>query len=546
MNIAFYVRSCYFVLLVTGQLAISVLADEPPMHRGGEGAGHAAGMRLATLFSAGTVLQRDMPVPVWGWAAPGEMVTVAFAGQSKTGKAGENGRWDILLDPIPASATPRPLTVTPSTINHQTLTVTNVLVGDVWLCSGQSNMQFPVSKAANAAAEIAATDFPSLRMLTVKPVVAGAPRADVEGSWRVCSPKSVGEFSAVAYFFGREIARTQKVPVGLIHASMGWTPSEAWTPREALRGNADTAYIAERWDWVGDTSVQAAGTALREEWTRQNQKLKALGKAPLSPLKGPGDPNFAHRASGLWNGAVAPLVPCALRGIIWYQGETNERRGYRYRIEFPLLIESWRSAWRRPELPFIFVQVANVLPPVPAPAESEWAELRESQALALKLPHTGMAVTIDIGEEKDVHPKNKQDVGLRLALQARALVYGEKIPHNSPAFASLKLEGGRIRLHFTDSYGKLKTKDAAPPKGFAISGADRRYVYAQAEIDGEDVIVWSDEVKEPVAVRYAWANNPAGCNLCNAAALPAIPFRTDDWPAKTQDAKGLVIDDLWK
>lgn len=497
-------------VVVALAVALAVAIPAP-----GEDGPAAGGVRLAAVFSAHAVLQQDMPVPIWGWADPGATVKVSFAGQSKSAAADGGGRWQVVLDPMPATAEPRPLTVASAVPGDGPVTIPDVLVGEVWLCSGQSNMQWPVQKSAAADDEIAAADFPLIRLFTVAPKVAGEPQRDVKGEWRACSPQTVRDFSAVGYFFGREIHRHRKVPVGLVHASQGWTPSEAWTPREALLGNAETAPIVERWDRICDGSVK-------------------------------GDPNFIHRASGLWNGAVAPLVPCALRGVIWYQGETNERRGFRYRIEFPLLIESWRRAWRRPDLPFLFVQVANVLPPDPEPVDSEWAELRESQALALALPQTGMAVTIDIGEEKSVHPENKQDVGFRLALQARARVYGEDVPHNSPAFASTAIEGDRARLRFTDTYGALKTKDGKPLQGFAIAGADRRYRVARAEIDGDSVVVWSDEVKPPVAVRYAWANNPAGCNLANAADLPAVPFRTDDWPAKTRDARGLVIDDMWK
>jgi sialate O-acetylesterase len=407
-------------------------------------------------------------------------------------------------------------------------------------------MQFPLSKARDGEAEVKAAKFDGIRMFTVRPVVAGKPAEDVQGRWEVCRPETAGRFSAVAYLFGREIHRVRKVPVGLVHASCGWTPSEAWTPRGALLASPETAYIVRRWDRVCDPAVQAEYRRALDAWKQEAAKRKAAGEKPPAKPKSPGDPNFIHRASGLWNGSVAPLTACAIRGVIWYQGETNERRGYRYRLEFPILIRAWREAWKRPDLPFLFVQVASVLPPDPQPVASEWAELRESQALALKLAHTGMAVTIDIGEEKDVHPKNKQDVGHRLALVARARVYGEDVPHASAMFKGMRVEGGRARIVLKDTYGGLKTPDGSAPKGFAIAGADGRFVYARARIEGDAVVVWSEDVGVPVAVRYAWANNPAGCNLYNAAGLPVCPFRTDDWPAKTQEAKGLVIDDMWK
>ncbi|NQT39906.1 MAG: hypothetical protein HQ581_20605 [Planctomycetes bacterium] len=391
--------------------------------------GHGAELRLAKVFTDGAVLQSGQNVPVWGWADPKAEVTVTFAGRKVSANADKVGKWMVRLAPLAVSADGN---VLEARSGDHVASARDVLVGDVWLCSGQSNMEWPVKKAAE------------------------------------------------------------------------------------------------------------------QEWQRRNTLLKQRGKNPLPRPKTAGDPNFIHRASGLWNGAVAPLIPYALRGIIWYQGETNERRGFRYRIEFPLLISSWRAAWQRPELPFLYVQVANVLPPDPAPAESEWAELRESQAMALELPRTGMAVTIDIGEANDVHPKNKQDVGYRLALQARARVYGEDIPHASPSLESHTVEGARIRIRFKHTHGGLKTKQGAPLKGFAISGEDHKYVYAEAKIERETVVVWSEKVKKPIAVRYAWANNPEGCNLYSAADLPAAPFRTDTWPAKTQEAKKLVIDDMWK
>jgi sialate O-acetylesterase len=500
-----------------------------------------AGLKLPAFFSDHMVLQQGTNVPVWGWSAPGDRVTVSFAGRERGAQADETGRWRVDLDPLSASAEARELTVR-SAGEGAPLVLSDVLVGEVWLCSGQSNMEWPLEKARDAAAEVAAADYPAIRMFTGAHKVAGEPQSDVAGAWRVCRPEAAGKFSAIAYFFGRELHTTRHVPVGLIHMSCGWTPSEAWTPREALLADPATAYIAERWDRIADPQVQADYRAALEAWEKEAAAAKEAGREPPPKPKNPGDPNFIHRAAGMWNGMIAPLAPCAVRGVAWYQGETNERRGYRYRIEFPLLINAWREAWSRPDLPFLFVQVANVLPPDPVPVDSEWAELRESQALALKLPHTGMAVTIDIGEADDVHPKNKQDAGHRLALVARARVYGEDIPYSGPMFKRHRVEGDRIRILFDHTYGSLKTPGDEPLKGFAIAARDGGFVYADARIDGDSVVVWSAEVRTPADVRYAWANNPQGCNLYNAAGLPACPFRTDTRVEKTRNATGLVID----
>jgi sialate O-acetylesterase len=482
------------------------------------GTGHAE-PTLCPLFSDHMVLQQGTRVPVWGRADPGETVSIRFKGQTKEATADAAGKWTILLDPLPSSAEPANLVVA-SSIGHRPSAISNVLVGDVWVASGQSNMEFPVEKSLNASNEIAAADLPEIRQFRVLRKVAVTPQETVGGAWQVCNPQTVGKFSAVAFFFAREIHRKQNIPIGIIHCSAGWTPAEAWMSREALRSDPDFAYILDRWDEV----------------TAEAERAKAEGRKPRQ------DPLFLHRASGFWNGGIAPLIPYAIRGVIWYQGETNETRGHEYRKLFRALIADWRRAWNRPDLPFLFVQVANVLPPDPEPVPSEWAELRESQALALALPRTGMAVTIDIGEEKDVHPKNKQEVGRRLALIARVLVYGEDLVYSGPIFKGMKNEGSRIRCEFEHVGGGLMTPNDAPLRGFAIAGADRRFVNAQAKIKDDAVVVWNDRVPQPVAVRYAWANNPAGCNLYNRANLPASPFRTDDWPGKTDNCRKLFID----
>lgn len=500
-----------------------------------------ADVTLPAFFSDHMVLQQGVPVPVWGRAAPGETITATLDGREQKTIADAQGAWQVKFPQLKAGG-PYVLTVT----GPNTVTINDILGGEVWLASGQSNMQFALEHANNGAQEVAAADFPAIRMFTAAPAVAGTPQQDVKGSWQVCFPATAKSFSAVAYFFGRELHQQLKVPVGLINSSQGWTPAESWMSRRALESDPDFAYILQRWDGIvaNYDRDQQAYLVKKADWDKVSAAAKAAGQDPPPVPKGPIDPNFIHRASGLWNGAIAPLIPFAIRGVIWYQGETNDQRGYQYRKLFPALITDWRRSWGQPDLPFLYVQLAAVLPPDAEPKESEWSEVREAQTMALRLPHTGMAVTIDIGEEKDVHPKNKQDVGHRLALWARSGVYGEKLVYSGPLYRSMKVEGDKIRLAFDHVDGGLITPHQEALKHFAIAGADHKFVWATATIDGESVVVSSPAVPQPVAVRYAWANNPVGCNLYNKAGLPASPFRTDDWPGKSFGNTRLTIDDF--
>ena len=498
----------------------------------------AGGLSLPAVFSDNMVLQQDMAVPVWGKGDAGDKITVAIDKYSAQCEVAPDGKWRCNLPKMVAGG-PFTLTITGKT----KITITNVLVGEVWFCSGQSNMDFQLSRANNPAEEIKAANYPTMRLFNAKQVVAGTPQDNVPGKWIICTPETAANFTAVGYFFGREILKARKVPVGLVQASCGWTPAESWMSREALSSDADFAYILKRWDDSAAPGAKEKYDQAMAEWKIACDKATADGKPlPAKPLK-PADPNFIHRASGLWNGSVCPLIPYAIRGTIWYQGETNEVRAYQYRKLFSTLITYWRKAWGQGDFPFLFVQVASVLPPDKEPIESEWAELREAQAMALKLPNTGMAVTVDIGDEKDVHPKNKQDVGLRLGLVARAKVYGEKkLEYSGPQYKSMQVKNGKAILKFNYTGKGLVVKGGDPLKGFYICGPDKKFYFANAKVNGKTVEVWNDNVKVPVAVRYAWANNPMGCNLFNIADLPAIPFRTDDWPGKTFGYTTLTID----
>ncbi|MFA4945830.1 MAG: sialate O-acetylesterase [Lentisphaeria bacterium] len=458
-----------------------------------------AALRLPAILSDNMVLQADKPVRIWGWAPPGQAVTVKVGGQEKAATAGADGKWQITLAPLKAGGGPLEMTVAGG---GATLTVKNILAGEVWLCSGQSNMAVPLWEAANGAAEIRAATYPKLRLFLTRFHAPDQPADDLQGKWVECSPATAGGFSAVAYLFGRELHQALKVPVGLIQSAHGATAIENWISLAALQAEPSLKSIVER---------------------HAEMPKDSKGWDPQLP-------------TGLYNGEIAPLTPFALRGVIWYQGESNASRAAQYRTLFPVLIRGWRQAWGE-ELPFYFVQLANLGPAPAQPGESDWAELREAQALALALPHIGMAVAVDIGEAGNIHPKNKQEVARRLALWALDRTYGQKRVYSGPLYQAATVEGGKIRVRFNQVGGGLAAK-GGPLKRFAIAGSDRKFVWADAVIDGDSVVVASPAVSQPVAVRYAWANNPEGCNLYNQEGLPAAPFRTDTWPGITAGATG--------
>ena len=485
-----------------------------------------ADVRLPALISDHMVLQQGMAVAIWGSADAGENITVKFRGQQVSAVAGADGRWRVFLEPMEAGG-PFEMTVS----GRNAITLKNVMVGEVWICSGQSNMEWPVSRAMNSEQEIAQAANPQVRFFTVKRAVSDRPLEDASGNWEPSSAESVKEFSAVGYFFGREIQRVLKAPVGLIDSSWGGTPAESWTSDPALR--ADSFLDPILWQWRRTlaeypTAKQRYERQLKE-WEEQSARAKAEGRpAPQRPAA-PQGPGHSWTPSGLYNAMIAPLTPFPIRGAIWYQGESNARpyRAFEYRRLFQAMIEDWRRAWDQP-FPFLFVQLANFMERKPEPEDSSWAELRESQARALGLPNTAMAVAIDIGEAGDIHPKNKQEVGRRLSLAARAVAYGEELVHSGPLYEGMKLEGKQIRIRLRHTGRGLEAR-GGKLEGFAIAGKDRRFVWADARIEGNTVVVSSNQIIGPVAVRYAWADNPA-CNLYNKEGLPASPFRTDDWP----------------
>jgi sialate O-acetylesterase len=494
-----------------------------------------ADVRLPAVIGDNMVLQQGMATPIWGWADAGEAVTVSFLGKSHSAQPGASGKWTLTLDAAQAGG-PHEMTIR----GRNRLVLKNILVGEVWLCSGQSNMQMTVQSSSNSQAHIAAADYPQIRLITVPPKGTQEPQSDFEGRWVQCSPSTVGSFSAAAYFFGRELQIHLNVPIGLIHCSWGGSSCEAWVKRSLLEKDPRYAPLLERWEkTVAEYDPAQAEAAYEKQLAAWKEAAAAAKKArkeiPPAPHK-PGDPRFGqHRPANLYHGMLLPLMPYAIRGAIWYQGESNASRAYQYRHLFPLMIRNWREDWRQGDFPFYFVQLANFRDQKPEPAESDWAELREAQTMALQCPNTGQAVTIDIGDAKDIHPKNKQDVGRRLALWALARDYGRRVECASPMVKSMEKEGDKVVIHFDHAAAGLVSR-SRPIRGFAVAGADRKFVWAEATIDGPTVVVSSPAVPNPVAVRYAWADNPV-CSLFNQSGLPVCPFRTDTWPGITAENK---------
>jgi sialate O-acetylesterase len=662
-----------------------------------------ADISLPAIISDHMVLEKTESVPLWGKADPGEKITVTLAGQSSTTTAGPDGKWTVSLNLSDIGQGPFEMTFE----GNNKITIADVVVGEVWLASGQSNMQWELSRTANAAPEIANSANPLLRHFEVKRITADEPAHELEGAWQVASPETSGSFSAVGYYFAKKLQSELQVPVGVINSSWGGTPAEAWTSPEAIATNPDLqaastrlqeevanfpglreTYIKDFAAWlksnnredkpVADASQFAAPDLSADGWTTIRVPGKITGpdlpKAgaiwlrkeitisgeqsnplelnlplrgfdsvywngnllhqtsyadypdyitprrsgpfnippkdikpgtnvlairiyqPAEPAEFTGEPKAGPRSlSGDWlakaefelptltdekiasipkppapatrpqniptflyNSMIHPLLPYAISGVIWYQGESNSSRAEQYRTTFPLLINDWRARWGREDLPFYFCQLANYKAKTSDFPNSDWAELRESQALTLSLPHTGQAVLIDTGEARDIHPINKKDAGERLARIALANDYGKSIPYSGPVYDKLILEGNKAILSFTHTDGGLvaaglpETYDVnnlanekAPLvrnspnsqlEGFAICGEDRKWGWADATIDGDTVVVSSQKVPNPIAVRYAWADNPT-CNLYNGAGLPASPFRTDDFPLSTAGKK---------
>lgn len=477
-----------------------------------------AEVTLPSLLADHMVVQRGLPVHAWGMAAANENVTVTFRGETKSTTADDLGRWSLYLSPGEAGG-PFQMSVKGS----NSIVLNDVLVGDVWVASGQSNMELPMKALTNPAAEIAAAQYPKIRIFRVDRRPSDYPRSDVGAkTWALCAPESVGDSSAVAYYFARDLYQKMNVPIGLVESFWGGTPAESWTSLYSLAADASLMPVfAER----SKTLDEQETIVLRlQQEDRQLAAAEAQAKAEGKPAPGrPWHPDFAAWApAALFNGMIAPLTRFPIRGVIWYQGEANSGdRAPLYARLFPTMISDWRRAWDEGDFPFLFVQIANWN----TEPDGQWPEVRDAQRKTLALRNTGMAVTIDIGDPVDIHPKDKLDVGLRLARAARAIAYGEKLEWSGPLYRGLTREEHALRVWFDHANG-LTTKNGALV-GFEVAGADGKFVAADAKIEGESVVVSSPAVADPVSVRYAWAANPT-CNLVNREGLPASPFRAPE------------------
>lgn len=628
-----------------------------------------ANVKTARIFSSNMVLQQGQENPIWGWADKGEKITLSFAGKTISAKADKSGKWSAKLPSLDYGG-PYEMTIK----GKNTVQFDNILIGEVWICSGQSNMEFSVSSAINAKTEIAVANYPKIRLFTVEKKVSQTPVADLDkGEWQVCSPETVPSFSAVGFFFGRALNQELKIPIGLIHTSWGGTVAETWSSAQTIENDPDfknklkelagfdmanykeqkmsaikallKEFPEEDQGLVNGVAVYADPKLNDAEWTEisgaktweesgfisidgiawyrktidlttdqaKNTTEICLGaiddnditwingvkigatdqyntirlyKIQANTLK-PGKNIIAIRVVDtggggglyggdedkylqiadsrlklsdkwkfkltevqvgsmdigpndyptlLFNGMLNPIIPYGIKGAIWYQGESNADRAKQYQRVFPEMITDWRTQWKQGNFPFLFVSLANYMAPDKQPVESAWAELREAQTKTLALPHTGMALAIDLGVADDIHPKNKQDVGKRLELAAMKTAYCKDLVYSGPIYQSVKFEGNKAVITFTEVGSGLVAKDKyGYVNSFAIAGADRKFVWAKAKISGKNTVeVYSDEVRNPAAVRFAWGNNPDDLNLYNVEGLPANPFRTDDWPGITK------------
>ncbi len=529
-----------------------------------------AKLTLAPLFTDGMVLQQQKPVIVWGQADAGATVTVKLASDSATATADAQGNWQVKLPARSASAEAVQLEVT---AGSDSVTRQDVLVGEVWLCSGQSNMQWAVASSNDAQNVLANANDTLLRLFHVSNTTAVEPQFSVGGHWRAASAESAQRFSAVAYFLGVNLRRELNVPVGIIASSWGGTPIEAWTDPALMAANEITAPILARWEKelpefpqrkaqhdqaMAQYKLDLEAFKQREEARKQKAAaasapasadvaLEEAGQAkpapaeaekpPVAPRLTSYAPQSPHRPGNLYHAMIHPLAPYSLRGFTWYQGESNATRAFQYRTLLPMMIANWRTRWQDDGLHFGIVQLANFRAPSAQPEDAQWAHLRDAQLhTRMTVPHTGLALAIDIGDAKDIHPRNKQEVGRRLALWAQQTVYGQAIVGQSPLYESMTVKDGKAIVTFTEVGAGLQVRGQGELQEFLLAGEDRKWVRAQAKVIAPNQVeVWSEQVPQPVAVRYAWATNPDQANLVNSADLPASPFRSDDWPGPTDN-----------
>ena len=480
-----------------------------------------ANVRLPALFTDNMVLQRDIAAPIWGWADDGEQITIEINGKKVTTVA-KDGKFKTKLPKLKASAMPTTLKVS----GKNDITINNVLVGEVWIASGQSNMEFPLKASYQSEADVKAAANPNIRLFTAPKNKQLQPVDDVKSSWQECNPDTVPNFSAVAYYFGRDLQKALNVPVGLIHTSWGGSPAEVWMSEEVLHRNPEYKRdVLDKFE-TDQANYKTALAAFEKEKAAAAKENKEFKKAA------PGAPFW--RPTELYNGMVAPLIPYAIKGAIWYQGESNAGRHKQYRTLFPDMIKNWRKDWGEGDFTFLAVQLApwdkskrrSLEEITKEPVDSDWPALREAQVYTGKVvPKYGLAVITDVGDKDDIHPTKKQPVGARLALLAEKIAYGKKVVANGPTFKSMHVKGNEAILSFDDVDGGLEPANGELT-GFAIAGEDNKFVWAKARIEGNKVVVSSPSVTKPTTVRYGWADFPV-VNLSNKAGLPASPFRTD-------------------
>ena len=490
----------------------------------------SADVRLPHIIGSNMVVQRDIPIPIWGWADPGEVVKVTFQKFEASTKADEKGKWMVKLPAVKAGG-PYIMTIT----GKNSIKLNNILGGEVWLCSGEYNMWWPVTYSNNSDKEIAEANYPQIRLLTVPNIAAGEPTDDINAVWNPCTPATIPNFSAVLYFFGREIHKQLNVPVGLINSSWGGTGIDVWTSADGFAAVPTFKNVTKQ---IKDAELEykkiiADSLVPIENWINVTQKA-IEENTPIPPAPNwPRHPlhNIGHpvKPTILYNAMIHPLVPFAIRGVIWYQGEANYSDGSIYYDKTKALVTGWRKAWNQGDFPFYYVQVAPLDYSVQKLSPQALPKLWEAQTAAMAIPNTGMAVTTDISDINEMHPRNKQDVGKRLALWAFAKTYGlPNIVFSGPIYKSMSIEGDKIRIRFDYAGSGLTSRDDKPLNWFEIAGDDKKFVKAQAKIDGDTVVVYSDTVISPVAVRFGWLQT-AQPNLINKERLPASPFRTDNW-----------------
>lgn len=489
-------------------------------------------VHLPDILSDSMVLQQNMRVPLWGNALPGEAVTVTFNGQQKNTKANDQGKWIIYLDPMKANATPQTMIIR----GINTIHLKGILIGEVWLCSGQSNMQHTLSTTNNGDSVIASAHDPMLRLFNVNRQVAFKHKYGPIGQWNSCTPASLRPFSAAAYYFGVELQKKLHVPVGIINDSYGGSQAEAWTPRAYLHTPELQPCIDREKMWEAQrAAVQEQYAKALEAWKKYAANERAAGRKPKEAPHQPEALREYRIAGSLYENMIAPLIPFAIKGNIWYQGESNEDRAEQYGVLLPTLIRAWREKWNEGNFPFGIVQLPNYRDHQPYPEDAAWSHLRDAQRWTTDtILNTGLIVTIDIGEAHNIHPHDKLDVGKRMCRWVLADVYKKDLLPGGPVFDKAVVKGSRIIVNFTVTGSGLRTTDGKVPQEFALADKDHQWHWAKAKITGKSTVaVWSKEVKNPVAVRYAFNSNPLDPNLTNDSGVPASPFRSDNWPGPT-------------